>query len=76
MVQEKTRMSVSCPACKTRMSVRRISHRIAEDVDEFIYHCPMCDIETKQQVLHPSRSLQSPLQATKSRWQSFKHAAQ
>ena len=48
MVQEKTRMSVSCPACKTRMSVRRISHRIAEDVDEFIYHCPMCDIETNK----------------------------
>jgi hypothetical protein len=34
------------------MSVRRIAHGSAEDVDEFIYHCPMCDIETKQQVLH------------------------
>ena len=76
MLQEKTRLSVSCPACKSRMSVRPIAHRIAEDVDAFIYHCPMCDIETKQQVPHPSRSLQSPPEATKSRWQSFKHAAQ
>ena len=36
MLQEKTRPPVSCPACKTRMSVRRIAHRSAEDLDEFI----------------------------------------
>jgi hypothetical protein len=76
MLQEKERPPVSCPACKTRMSVRRIAHGSAEDVDEFIYHCPMCDIETKQQVLHLSSSLQSAPQATKSPWQPFKHAAQ
>jgi hypothetical protein len=48
--------TVLCPACKTRMSIRRIAHTTAEEIDEFIYHCPMCDIETKQLGPHFSKA--------------------
>jgi hypothetical protein len=27
----------------------------AEDIDEFVYHCPMCDAEIKQQRPHLSK---------------------
>jgi hypothetical protein len=45
MPEEKT--SVLCPACKTRMSIRQLAYVTAEDIDEFVYHCPMCDAEIK-----------------------------
>jgi hypothetical protein len=63
MPEEKT--TVLCPACKSRMSVKQISHAMAKNTDEFIYHCAMCDIEIKQQVPHLSTAALSPPQAPK-----------
>jgi hypothetical protein len=74
MPQEKTRPTVLCPACKTRMNIRQIA-TASFTADEFVYHCPMCDTETKQRL----RGHQlSPPQAPKTpywQWRSFKHAA-
>jgi transcription elongation factor Elf1 len=63
MPEEKT--TVLCPACKSRMSVRLLAHTMAENTDEFVYHCAMCDIEIKQQVPHLSTAPVSPPQAPK-----------
>ena len=42
------------------MSVKQISHAMAKNTDEFIYHCAMCDIEIKQQVPHLSKAPLEP----------------
>jgi hypothetical protein len=75
MPQEKTRPTVLCPACKTRMSTKQIVTGSFDHTDEFVYHCPMCDTETRQ---HLRRHQLSPPQAPKTpywQWRSFKHAA-
>jgi hypothetical protein len=41
------RPTVPCPCCKTRMSLSRWVNSVGT-----IYHCPMCDAETKRDVLH------------------------
>jgi hypothetical protein len=51
MPQEKTWPTVLCPACKTRMSIGQIATG-SFATDEVVYHCPMCDPETKQQISH------------------------
>ena len=33
------------PRCKTRMSIRQL----ATAFNKFVYHCPMCDTEIKQE---------------------------
>jgi hypothetical protein len=65
------KITVLCPACKSRMSVRQIIHAIDKHTDEFVYHCAMCDIELKQlapQRLHepvaPIPSIRDPFLAT------------
>jgi hypothetical protein len=50
MPEEKT--TLLCPACKTRMTIRQIAYVTAEDIDEFVYHCPMCDAEIKHRGPH------------------------
>ena len=35
------------------MSVRQIAYVTAEDIDEFVYHCPMCDAEARDEPLSP-----------------------
>ena len=59
MPEEKT--TVLCPACKTRMSIRRIAYVTAEDIDEFLYHCPMCDAEIKERGPHHFKTPLAPL---------------
>jgi hypothetical protein len=59
MPEEKT--TVLCPACKTRMSIRQIAYVTAEDIDEFVYHCPMCDAEIKEQWPHHLKTPLAPL---------------
>ena len=46
MPQEKTPPTMLCPACKTRMSTRQIA---TASFNKFVYHCPMCDTEIKQE---------------------------
>jgi hypothetical protein len=41
--------TILCPACKTRMSLKQIAHTSIKAIDQFIYHCPMCDIEVRQE---------------------------
>ena len=47
IMSEEKQTTVLCPACKSRMSVKQISHAMV--ADEFVYRCPMCDLEMKQQ---------------------------
>jgi hypothetical protein len=61
MPEEKT--TALCPAYKGRTSVRQISHA-AKNIDEFVYHCAMCDIEIKQQVPHLSTAPLEPAAPT------------
>jgi hypothetical protein len=43
--KKKTRPTMLCRACKTRLSIKQIA---TASFNEFVYHCPMCDTEMKQ----------------------------
>jgi hypothetical protein len=47
-MQNDARPTISCPCCATRMSLKQ-----SVNSGGAIYHCPMCDAETKRDVPHP-----------------------
>jgi Zn finger protein HypA/HybF involved in hydrogenase expression len=47
-----TRPTIPCPCCTTRMSPKQ-----SVNSGKATYHCPMCDAETKRDVLHTLPSL-------------------
>jgi hypothetical protein len=59
MQREKTWPTVLCPACKARMSIGQIITG-SFTANEVVYHCPMCDIETKQLPYWSSRKVGLP----------------
>jgi hypothetical protein len=59
MQREKTWPTVLCPACKARMSIGQIITG-SFTANEVLYHCPMCDTETKQLPYWSSRKVGLP----------------